>query len=132
MLVDIDVLVSEEIIMNLFRKIVVVDSCKNTEISLTIMTKLTNQINHIILTKQYTVVLLQSNLIVTVFQSDLSHNCDSLFELNCRHADISVYVYIIDYVMTEVHVYNDENVSLIILHKFRMNQVVKYEAEDCY
>ena len=132
MLINIDVLVSEEIIMNLLRKVIIVDSCKNTEIFLIIMIKSTNQINHIILTKQCTVILSQSNLAVTVFQLNLFHNHNFLFKLNCRHTNIFVYVHIVDHIMTEVYVCNNGNVFLIISHKFRMNQIVEYKVKNCY
>ena len=42
MLVDIDVLVTEDIIMNLSQKITVIDSCADIEVSFTIITKFIN------------------------------------------------------------------------------------------
>ena len=51
MLVNIDVLVTEDIIMNLSWKIIVIDSCADIEVFLTIIIKFINQISKIILVK---------------------------------------------------------------------------------
>ena len=114
MLVDMNILISEDIIMNLSRKIAVIDSCENIEISFIIMTKSSNQINHIILFKQCTVISSHSNLVIKILHLDLFCDQDFFFKSNYCQIDTAVYVHIINYVMTEVYVQNDSNVSLII------------------
>ena len=52
LLISMNILVSEDIIMNLLRKFTIIGSCDNIEILLTIITKLTNQVNYTILVKQ--------------------------------------------------------------------------------
>lgn len=117
MLVSIDILVSENIIMNLSHRVAVIKSCDSIKVSLTINTKSINQINHTILVKQCTVISSQSNFIIAVLQSELSCNCDFLFKSNCCQTDTLVYTHIVDHVMTEVYVQNDDNISLIISQK---------------
>ena len=46
--------------------------------------------------------------------------------------NVAVYVHIVDHIMMKIHVWNDSDISLIILQKFCMNQIVKYKAEKCY
>ena len=132
MLININILMSEDIIMNLSRKVITIESCDNIEISLTIITKSTNQINHMILMKQWIIISLWSNLTVTVLQLSLLCNHNFLFELDCCQADISVYVHIVDHTMKEVHVWNDSNVLLIISWKFHMSQIIKYKVNSCF
>ena len=76
MLVNMNILVTEDIIMNLLWKIAVITSCENIKISLKITIKSTNSVSKAILVKQCTIILSQSNLTVTVIQSKLldSHN----------------------------------------------------------
>ena len=104
MLININILMSEEIIIDLSRKIVIIESCDNVEILLIITIKLNTQIQHAVLAKQWIIILLWSNLTVTVLQSDLSCNYNFLFELNCCQINASVYVHIVDYAMLKVHV----------------------------
>ena len=118
---SIDILTSENIVMNLLRKMAVIESYDNIEMFLAIITKLINQISKIILIKCCIIISSQSNLVIMIIQLNLLHNHNFLFKLNCRHTDIFVYVHIVDYVMSKMYVHNDENVFLIISHKFRMN-----------
>ena len=104
MFIEMNILVSEDIIMNLSYKIAVIGSCQNIEISLTIIIKSTNQINHIILFKQCTVVSSHSNLAVKIFHLDLSQNQDFLFKSNCCHVNAAVYAHIVDYIIMKIYV----------------------------
>ena len=83
MLVDIDVLVTEDIIMNLSQKIIVIDSCADIEVFLIITIKFINQINKIILTKQCAVILSYSNLAVAVIKLNLLDSHNFLFKSDC-------------------------------------------------
>ena len=118
---NIDILMSEDIVINLLRKMTVIKSCDNIEVFLAIITKLINQISKTILIKCYIIISSQSNLIIVIIQLNLFYNYDFLFKFNCRYTDVFIYVYIVDYIISEMHVCNDENVSLIISYKFRMN-----------
>lgn len=117
MLIDIDILVTEDIIMNLFHKVVIIESCNNIKVLLTITTKSINQINHKVLVKQQIIILSQNNLVLTVLQSDLFCNYDFLFKSNCQQTDVTVYVHIVDHAMMKVYVHNDSNISLMISQK---------------
>ena len=55
-LIDMNILITEKIIMNLSQKLIIISSCKNIKISLIIIIKLTNQISQIILAKQHIIV----------------------------------------------------------------------------
>ena len=83
MLIDMNILATEKIIMNLSWRLTVISSCKNVKISLIITIKLANQISQTILAKQCTVVSSWSNFAVVIIQSKLFLNCDFLFESDC-------------------------------------------------
>ena len=117
MLLNMNILTPEDITMNLFRKVIIIGSCSNVEISLKITTKFTNSVSKAILVKQCTIILPWSNLTVAVIQPELSDDHNFLFKLNCQQTDASVYAHIVDHVMMEVHIHNDSNTSLIISQK---------------
>ena len=104
MLVNIDILVTEDIIMNLFKQIVIINSCANIKVFFIIMIKSISQIHHTIVVKKYIVIFSQNNLIIAVMKSDLSYNQNFLFKSDCHQTDILVYVHIVNYVMTKVYV----------------------------
>ena len=81
MLVNIDVLVSEDIIRNLFRKITVIDSCANIEVFFMIIIKLMNQVSQ---TEQYIIISLQNNFTVIVRKLNLLYDHNYLFESDCH------------------------------------------------
>ena len=99
---------------------------------MTIITRSTSQIQHIIFVKKYIIISSQSNLAVVIISSDLSLNHNFLFEFSCHQANVTVYIHIVDHTMSKVYIQNNSDLSLIISQKFYMNQVVKYKAEDCY
>ena len=132
MLVNIDILVIEDIIMNLFKQTVIIDSCANIKVFFIIMIKFISQIHHIIIVKKCIVIFSWSNLIIVIIKLNLFYDQNFLFKSDCHQADISVYVHIVDHVMTKIHVWNNSDVFLIISQKFYINNVVKYETEDCY
>ena len=84
MLVNINILVFKDIIMNLFRKIAVVDSCVNIKLLLTIMIKFISQIHHIIVVKEYIVIFSQSNLIMIIIKLNLFYDQNFLFKSDCH------------------------------------------------
>ena len=83
MLVDIDVLVTEDIIINLSQKITVIDSCVDIKVSFTITTKFINQISKIILVKQCAVISSHNNLVIIIIKLDLSDSHNFLFKSDC-------------------------------------------------
>ena len=127
-----NILVTKRIIMNLSQRLIIINSCKNIKIFLIIIIKLANQISQIILVKQYTVVLSQSNLTVMIIQLKLSLNCDFLFKSDCHQAETSVYIYIVNHAIMKVYVWNNDNVSLIISWKFCIKHIIKYKVNSCY
>ena len=132
MLVNMNILMSKDIIMNLFRKLIIINSCENIEIFFTIIIKLINQIKQTILIKHHIVVSSHTNIIITVILSDLLLNCDFLFKLNCCYVNVIIYVYIVDHVMTKIHIYNNNDVLMIISHKFQIRKVIEYKIKECY
>ena len=132
MLIDMNILMFKNIIMNLSKKLIIINSYQNIKISLMITTKSISQIQHTVFVKKHIIILLQSNLIIVIISSDLSLNHNFLFKFSCCQADAAVYVYIVNHVMLKVYVQNDSNLFLIISQKFCMNQVIKYKAKDCY
>ena len=104
MLVDIDILVTEDITMNLPKQTAIIGSCANIKVFLTIMIKSISQIHHTIVAKECIVIPPQSNLAVAVMKLNLPHGQNFLFKPDCHQADASVYAYIVDHTMTEVHV----------------------------
>ena len=118
--------------MNLLRKVAVIVSCSNIEVLFIIIIKSNFQIQHMILIKQHTIISSQSNFTVAVIQSDLFYDQNFLFKSDCCQTDTAVYAYIVDHVMTEVYIWNDSDVSLIISQKSHIKQIVKYKTEDCY
>ena len=74
MLVEIDILASEAVSMNLHRQVTVISSCDNVKVLLTVITCFTNQINQLVYIKQYTVISSKSHSKVAISITELSHN----------------------------------------------------------
>ena len=83
-LVNIDILVTEDIIMNLFKQTAIINSCINIKVFFIITIKFISQIYHIIVAKECIVIFSQSNLIVVIIKSDLSYDQNFLFKSDCH------------------------------------------------
>lgn len=132
MLVEIDILASEAVSMNLHRQVAVISSCDNVEVPLTVTTCFTNQINQLVYIKQCMIISSKSHNKVAISITELSHDQDLFFESDCWHREAIVYAYIVNHTLSEVHVWNNTDKPLIISRQTRMRRLVEYKADGCY
>ena len=132
MLVNMNILTSKLIFLNISDQKIIIESCSNIEVFITITMWSTNQTNQIIMTQQYTVILLRKHSVLQINKSNLLQDWDFLFESDCYHVNAVVYVYIINYNLSEIHVHNDLNKLLIISWKACIKKIVEYKIDECY
>ena len=132
MLIEIDILASEEISLNLTEKKATIESCDNIEISLMITMRSINQINWSVYVNWWTVISSQSHETVLISVLNLSKDQNLLFKPDCQHGDVAVYAHIVNHTLMKIHIWNDMNLSLTVACKTKMSRLIEYKTDDCY
>ena len=114
MLIETDILISEQIDMFLSQCKAVIESCENVELNINVTTLL-NQINCLLLLNNQITISAYDSIIVQIKPlQELLTDCNLLFKLKCKLADI--YISIIDHTLTSIKVRNVSDKAMIISH----------------
>lgn len=132
MLIEMNILVLKLILLNILKQKIIIKSYDNIKVLITITTQLINQTNQIITAQKHTVISSQKYSIILINKSNLSQNQNLLFESDCHYMSAAVYTHIINHNLSEIHIHNDLNKSLIISQKICIKYMIKYEVNECY
>jgi hypothetical protein len=140
LLMNLNIMISEKIIINLTNKSLIISTCENLLISIRVNLKSNSRIRRIVHSKKS--IMLFSNSIVNIStylrEKKLSSNRDFLFESNCETLITSfdemndLYTHVCDCNIAFVHVRNELLESMIISSKTRFELFTKYEEENCF
>ena len=134
-LLGMDILKSEDIVLDLPRDVLIIGSCNSLEMSISTCIKLT-RIDTAIVSKTRKVIAPHIDMKVFVQTRrkplrQLSADRDFIFE-PAQHGSLSVCAHIVDHIMSDILVRNDTDHPVILPRRTRLGKVVKYEAQGCY
>ena len=132
MLIGVDIIGSERIIIDVPRRIVIVGSCRNVKIPITVAPRAERRIKQQIKANNDVVVPPHAHLMIPIQQPELPPDRDLLFEPLEHVKGVAVYTHIVDCNMTAVQARNDTNTSVVLRKDTLLGTVVEYEVEGCY
>jgi hypothetical protein len=140
LLMILDIMISEEMIINLKNKSLIILICENMTVLIKINLKSNSRIRRVVHSKKFVIVL--SNFVTSILtymrEKKLSSNRDFLFESNhdvvtASFDDMSdLYTHVCDCNLVFVHVRNDLFKSVIISFRTRLDLLTEYEEEECF
>jgi hypothetical protein len=140
LLMNLNVMISKEMMINLTNKLLIISTCENLMISIRINLKSNSRIRRIIHSKKSIKVFLNSIISILTYLRDkkLSFNRDFLFESNNDILTKSLndlddfYTHVCDCNLAFVHVKNARIDSVIISSRTRLDIFTEYEKERCF
>jgi hypothetical protein len=140
LLMSLDVMVSEEMMINLTDKSLIISTCENLMISIRVNLKPNSRIRRIVHSKE--LVKVSSNSIISILTylrgKKLSSNRDFLFESNNDTLTKSLsdlddfYTHVCDCNLAFVHVRNARTDPVIISSRTRLGILTEYDEERCF
>ena len=127
-LIEIDILISEQIDVLLSQWKVIIESCKKVQLNLNVTT-LSNQINQLLLLNNQTIILVYEFIIVQVKSLHvLLTDWDLLFKSNCKLVNIYAYISIVDHSLISIEVWNNFSKAVIISHHTSLDYIIEYKV----
>ncbi len=140
LLMRLNIMTSEEMIINLINKSLIISTCENLIVSIRINLKSNSRIRRIVHSKEFVIVF--SNFVTSILtymrEKKLSFNKDFLFESNhdvltASLDDMSnLYTHVCNCNLVFVHVRNDLFKSMIISLRTRLRLLIEYEEKECF
>lgn len=138
MLININILVSKCMILNMNQRIILIDSCRNITIKINVMFKKNSNAKRVVLAKFKIVILSQTlmNIFILVQQANqLFNDWKLIFEL-CYNHDLNqsndLYTYIVNANLSFVQLKNVTDRHIIIQHHARLKKIVKFSEKECF
>jgi hypothetical protein len=123
MLIDNDILESEEIFIDEVNSKATIASCNNMIISIEIRTLVKRMINKTLHARKFIVISSHSIIIISIHRSNLSLTRDFLFE--SFNLNVFMYAHIIDTIIDVVMTKNDFSQSIKISRNTRLEMITK-------
>lgn len=138
LLLSMNIMSSERIFIDIANRLIIVNSCQNLRIELSVTSRANDRIRRVIHFKNRIVIKSRALVQISIRSANLSNERDFCFELeyNDNTKELqqhdAIYAHIVDCNMSFVHVRNDSDNSLIISRHTRLRTVVEVEDESCY
>lgn len=138
MLINIDILVSKRMILNMSHKILFIESCEKIEIEINVKVRKNVNIRRIVRVKDRTVISLNALIQLSVLMrqlNQLSCNRDLIFESCYTHnldQSDNLYAHVVDASLCFVQIRNATNRLITIQRHARLEKVVKFSEESCF
>ena len=131
MLIDINVIISKNIIIDLIKKKIVIQSC-DIIVSLEMRSRFNHVQQRFIHVKKIITLLFRNQLIIFVhhFVDDLSNNRNFLFE--SKNTNIILYVHIIDVFIKAILVINDTNKIVRVFRNYRLSKLIELDFSHVF
>ena len=136
-LIDINIIKSEDIILDIKKNVIIIDLYKNIQISFIFI----NHRSHIRITifnnnKTKMIISSHFNMIVSIIDLKckslkLSYNRNFLFESQ-KFDTLSIYTHIVNHNISKVFVKNDINHIISLPRKVKLKIIIDYEITKCY
>ena len=131
MLIEIDILESEGITLNVSKRVTKIDSCENMKIELKIHQR-DSFVRRIVISKFVETISSEEQAKIRIAMSkSLSKNRDFIFE-SSTNVDVSLYAHLVNVYTIEILVQNDFADSVNISRNTRLDFVQKIEYENCF
>ena len=132
MFIKTNVINFERIKLNLHNDIIIIDSCKNFVIKIDNKTRLNLNIKRIIRVAKTFNITFKLFKISIIFNNDLLLNDrDFLFKLQCVenfNKDNEILIYVIDFNLFFVQIYNIINSLILLLRRIKLNIIMKCDV----
>jgi hypothetical protein len=140
LLMRLDIMISEEMIINLADKSLIILTCEKLIVSIRINLKPNSRIRRIVHSKEFVIVFSNSvtSILTYMRERKLSFNRNFLFESNhdaltASLGDMSgLYTHVCDCNLVFVHVRNGLFKSVIISLRTRLGLLIEYEEKECF
>ena len=73
-----------------------------------------------------------SEIMLSIKEINLSNDRDFLFELTQTNANLTIFAYLIDYIITEILIRNKSNTPVHIPRKLRLENILEMNYENCF
>ena len=73
-----------------------------------------------------------SEIMLSIKEINLSNDRDFLFEPAQTNANLTIFAYLINHIITEVLIRNKSNTSIHILRKLRLKNILEMNYENCF
>ncbi len=136
-LMKMNILRSEKIILNIFRREMMLSLCENLKVFIRVTSKVETKVNRIIFVERLVIISTKSIATISTRMRDKplldrDYLCQSISrELNLKTTD-DVMTHIVRINLAAVQVCNVTNKSVIILRKARLERLMNYEKHECY
>jgi hypothetical protein len=140
LLMRLDIMTSEQMIINLIDKSLFISMCDDLIVSIRINSKSNSRITRVVHSKISIIIFLNSVTSISIYMRDkkLSLNRDFLFESNHEKLSFSLeimrdlYTHVCNCNMNFVHVRNDLFTTMIVSSRIRLDVFIEYEEESCF
>ena len=134
-LLEMNILKLENIVLDLSRNMLIINSYNSLKMSISTCIKLT-KIDTIIVSKTRKVIASHIDMKISIQTRrkslrQLSVDRDFIFE-PAQHDSLSICTHIVDHTMSNILIRNDIDYLVILSRRIRLRKVVKYETQECY
>lgn len=130
MLIDINIMSSEKIQLNLSNQTMRIDSCQNVTIKIYVIACQKSNLMRTVRSHDRTTVSSSSLVKISVKFKQLSKNREFLFKSNSSQYDL--YTHIVNSAISFVQFRNDFDSSIIIDRHVRLSVIKEYIEDDCF
>jgi hypothetical protein len=139
-LIDMNILSSEQMRIDLISKSLFISTCRNLEILIRIALKSNARIKRVVHSKDITIISLNFIVSVSIYLKDkkLFSDRDFLFEFDHEALENilddmrELYTHVCDCNLTFVHVRNELSTAMKISSRTRLRILIEYEKKDCF
>ena len=130
LLIDMNIIDSEHISTDISSWKIIIEECHNMLVNLIIMSQKNSYVQQIIWVSSKTVISSQSiqQVMIKTEKQSLFNDKDLIF-----HSFYSeTFAYVVDANMSFIHIQNDRFINIIVSCHICLDNISKYEEEDCY
>ena len=130
MLIKNNIIEFEEIVIDIVNKKARINNCS---ITVNIIARPRGEfIRRKIYIKLSIFVSSHSEIMLSIKEINLSNNRDFLFKLTQTNTNLIIFAYLIDYIITEILIRNKSNISIYILRKLRLKNILEINYENYF
>ena len=129
-LIDIDIIKSEEIVLDIDRDFATIESYNSLQISMSIMAK-GPRTDTVIISKARFAIPAHSLLTIPIKQVDLPPDRDLIFESE-QLDTLTLSAHLVDHTLSQVLIRNDTDLPITLSRHTRLSKVLEYKTEKCY
>ena len=130
MLIDTDIIASQEICINLKKQLLIIKVCQNLQTSIKIVTRQQSHLKRTMRVKFNTVISSHSTIdIFMIYHESLFNDRDFLFEFQCFNDldnDDEIYAHVVDFSLIFVQIRNVTDRLITLFKRVKLKSVKKY------